>query len=106
PGVVDARAVATKSAATKSETTPQAAHETALRDRKDREAALEGRANAIATARLVAFGGVVVLLVAIAFAKLPSWVWLGVAGCVVAFGALVVIHARVHAQKDRATAAV
>jgi hypothetical protein len=86
--------------------TPREAHETALRARKEREGILEGRANAIATARLIAFGGAVVLLVAIAFASLPSWAWLGVVGCVLAFGTLVVVHARVHAHKDRALAAV
>lgn len=85
---------------------PKETHEAALAARKEREAALEGRASAIATARLAVFAAVVVLVAVIAFAHLPQLAWLGVIALVLAFAALVVVHARVHARKDRALAAV
>ena len=68
-------------------------------------ASLEARANAVATARLVVFGGAIALLAAIVFAHLPSGAWLGVVGLVLAFGGLVVVHARIHAAKERRVAA-
>ncbi|MBX3187392.1 MAG: DNA mismatch repair protein MutS [Labilithrix sp.] len=84
---------------------PREIHQAALAARNEAVAALEARANAIATARLVVFLGAVALVAAIAFAELPSGAWIGLAGLVVAFGALVVIHARVHAKKERKLAA-
>lgn len=85
---------------------PREIHEAALAARKEREAALESKAAGIATARLVVFLGAVGLVAAIAFAHLPTASWLGVVALLVAFAALVVVHARVHADKDQALAAV
>jgi hypothetical protein len=85
---------------------PRATHERARRERQEGVAALDRRANAIATARLVVFLGGVALLAAIAWLHLPEGAWLGVVASVVGFGALVVLHARVHTTKDRADAAV
>src|SRR5690606_11329504 len=72
----------------------------------EREAALEKRASTIATLRLVTFFAGVALVIGIAFAGLPPATWYALGAVVVAFGALVVVHARVHAAKDRALAAV
>jgi hypothetical protein len=84
---------------------PRKIHETALKARNEVVASLEARANVVATARLVVFGGAIALLAAIVFAHLPSGTWLGVVALVLAFGALVVVHARIHAAKDRELAA-
>jgi len=84
---------------------PREIHEAALAARKGVVAALEARANVIATARLVVFAAAVVLLAAIAFAHLPSGSWLGVVALVVLFGVLVVVHARVHGVKEQRVAA-
>ena len=92
-------------------TTPQASseprpiHEKALAARNAVVTALEARASLIATARLVVFGGALALLAAIVFAHLPSEAWMGLLGLVLAFAALVVLHARVHAAKERQLAA-
>lgn len=85
---------------------PKETHEKALAARKEELGGLERRAGAIATARLVVFVGAIVLVVAIAWVKLPSPSWFGVVALVFAFGALVVVHARVHAKKDEKLAAV
>ncbi|MDB4934713.1 MAG: MutS-related protein family 1 [Labilithrix sp.] len=85
---------------------PQEIHQAALKARSEVVASLEARANVIATARLVVFGGAIALLAAIVFAHLPSNTWLGVVGLVLAFGVLVVVHARVHEAKERKVAAV
>ena len=87
-------------------TGPREIHEAALAARKESSAALESRANGIATARLVVFGGAVVLLGAIVFAHLPSGTWLGVVGLVLLFGVLVVLHAKIHSAKEEKLAAV
>ena len=84
---------------------PRKIHEAALKARNEVVASLEARANVVATARLVVFGGAIALLAAIVFAHLPSGTWLGVVALVLAFGALVVVHARIHAAKDRELAA-
>jgi ABC-type multidrug transport system fused ATPase/permease subunit len=84
---------------------PREIHEAALKARNDVVASLEARANLIATARLLVFGGSIALLAAIVFAHLPSGTWLGLVGLVLAFGTLVVVHARVHAAKERQVAA-
>lgn len=84
---------------------PREIHEAAAKARNEVVASLEARANLIATARLVVFGGAIALLAAIVFAHLPSGTWLGFVGLVLAFGALVVIHARVHGAKERQVAA-
>ena len=84
---------------------PREIHETALKARNEVVAALEARANVIATARLVVFLGALGLLAAIVFAHLPSGSWFGLLGLVLAFGALVVLHARIHTAKERKVAA-
>jgi hypothetical protein len=84
---------------------PREIHEAALAARNQAVAALEARANAIATARLVVFFGAITLVAAIAFARLPSGAWAGLVALVVAFGALVVVHAKVHGAKERKLAA-
>ncbi len=88
-----------------SEPGPRKIHEAALKARSEVVASLEARANAVATARLVVFGGAIALLAAIVFAHLPSGTWLGFVGLVLAFAALVVVHARIHAAKERKAAA-
>ena len=84
---------------------PRHIHEAALKARNEVVASLEARANVIATARLLVFGGALALLAAIVFAHLPSGTWLGFVVLVFAFGALVVVHARVHEAKERKVAA-
>lgn len=85
---------------------PREIHEAALAARKEREAALEAKASTIGNARLVMALAAIALVAAIAFASLPTVAWVGVVGLVLAFAALVVVHAKVHAQKDQALAAV
>ena len=73
---------------------------------RERDAnALEARARLIGMARLVvafaAIGGVG----GIVWGGLPAATWYGIGLLVVAFVALIVVHARVHAAKDRAVAA-
>jgi hypothetical protein len=84
---------------------PREIHEAALAARKAVVAALEARANGIATARLLVFGAAIALVVAIVWAHLPSGSWLGVVGFVVLFGALIVLHARIHGAKEKKVAA-
>ena len=84
---------------------PRQIHEKAFAARTAVVTSLESRANMIATARLVVFGGALALLATIVFAHLPSGAWLGLLGLVLAFAALVVIHARVHGAKERQLAA-
>jgi len=66
----------------------------------------EARARTIGTARLFIAVGAVALLVAGVWGPLGEVAGLGVALCVVAFGALVVVHARVHAAAERARLAL
>ncbi len=87
-------------------TGPREKHEAALAARKATAEALEARARLIGNARLIAALGAIGLVGAIAFANMPGETWFGVVALVIVFGALVVIHARVHAQKDKATAAM
>ena len=84
---------------------PREIHEAALKARSEVVASLEARANLIATARLLVFGGAIALLAAVVFAHLPSRTWLGLLGLVFAFAVLVVVHARVHEAKERKLAA-
>lgn len=84
---------------------PRETHERALSERKRALEELDARASRIATARLVLFFAVVVLVGAIAWAHLPPAAWGGVVLGVILFVALVVVHARVHEEKDRKTAA-
>jgi hypothetical protein len=85
---------------------PRETHEAALAARRATADALEAKARWIGNARLVAALGAIGLVGGIAFARLPSQAWLAVTVLVLAFGALVVVHARVHAQKDKALAAM
>lgn len=85
---------------------PRETHEAALAARKETAAALESKARAIGNGRLFAALGAIGLLGAIAFTPLPKNTWLGVVLLVVVFGVLVVVHARVHVQKDKAVAAM
>jgi uncharacterized membrane protein len=84
---------------------PGEIHEAALKARSEVVASLEARANLVATARLVVFGGAIALLATIVFAHLPSAAWLGFVGLVLAFAVLVVLHARIHEAKERKVAA-
>jgi ABC-type multidrug transport system fused ATPase/permease subunit len=85
---------------------PREIHEAELAARKDALRALETRANAFATARLLVFGAALAVLLAIGFGKLPDSAWGLVAALVVVFAALVVVHARIYAAKERKSAAV
>lgn len=85
---------------------PRSTHQAALAARKANAEALEAKANAIGNGRLVAALGAIGLVIAIVFAHLPRETWFGVLACVLGFGVLVIVHAKVHAQKDRATAAM
>jgi hypothetical protein len=86
-------------------TGPREIHDKSLAERQQEASVLRSRANAIANGRLVVFGAFLAMLVAVAWAHLPSYAWLGVVGLVGAFGALVVIHARVHGELEHKLAA-
>ncbi len=80
---------------------------TAGRDARSRDVAHEERrAAAVGTARLLVAVAVVALLVAMVWAHLPSAGWGAVIALVAGFVALVVVHAGIHARKDRAAAAL
>lgn len=86
---------------------PRETHETALAARRDELAELERKAGGIASARLVVFLLAIGILAAVVFvSSMPSGSWMGVVGALLAFGALVVVHARIHARKDEKQAAV
>ena len=85
---------------------PRETHEALLASKKESAAGLEGRARTIANARLVAAMGAVVLLGIVVFGHPPAGSWLGIVALVVVFGFLVVVHARIHAAKDKAMAAM
>ncbi|MBX3215478.1 MAG: DNA mismatch repair protein MutS [Labilithrix sp.] len=87
-------------------TAPREKHEAALAARRARAEALESKARAIGNGRLAAALGAVGLVGAIAFANVPREAWLGVVALVLIFAALVVVHARIHSQKDKAAAAM
>jgi hypothetical protein len=65
----------------------------------------EARARLIGNARIVVILAIVALVGAIVWAPLPSIAWQGVIALVVGFVVLVVVHARVFDQKERAAAA-
>lgn len=85
---------------------PREVHEAALAERKRAVEAKDARASVIATARLVTFLGALGLLAAVTWAKLPSGSWMGVVALAVAFAVLIVVHSRVHGEKERLEAAV
>lgn len=85
---------------------PTEVHDKARSERQVDAAGLTARANTVATVRLLVFGGLVALVMAIAFAHLDPVAWNGVVVLVLLFGALVVWHARIHAALERKQAAV
>lgn len=85
---------------------PRETHEAALAARKETADALESKARAVGNGRLFAALAAIVLLGAMVFAQLPKNAWMGVVLLVILFGVLVVIHARIHAQRDKALAAI
>ena len=87
-------------------TGPREKHEAALAARKATAEALESKARLIGNARLAVALGAIGLVGAIAFANVPGETWSAVTALVLVFGILVVLHARVHMQKDKATAAM
>ena len=77
------------------------------REQRSREVAgFEDRARAIGTARLVLAVLALVLVGGLVWGRLGSWAGWAVAADVVAFVALVVVHARVHDARERASAAL
>jgi hypothetical protein len=87
-------------------TAPREKHTAALEARKTAAGARESEARVVGNARLLVAIGTLVLLGAITFAKTPRGTPLAVVVLVLLFGALVVVHARIHTQKDRANAAM
>jgi MutS domain V len=69
-------------------------------------AGLEARARSLAGARLLVAGAACALLGGIVWAHLGPAAWLGMAGLALGFVALVIVHARVHDQAERARAGV
>jgi hypothetical protein len=66
----------------------------------------ERRARSIGTARVLVAVAAVAILVGIVWGPLGQGAWWGVVAAVVIFAALVLVHARLHAAADRATAAL
>jgi hypothetical protein len=87
-------------------TGPREKHEAALGARRAAAEALDSKARLVGNARLFVALGALGLIGAIAFAHTPHVAWVGIAVLVVAFGALVVVHARILAQQDKAHAAM
>jgi len=81
-------------------------HERALAERKEAAAAREREARLVSNARLFVALGAVAMLGALVFARLPQEGWLVLFALVAAFVALVIVHARIHARKDKALAAM
>ncbi|MCL2723620.1 MAG: DNA mismatch repair protein MutS [Polyangiaceae bacterium] len=84
---------------------PREIHENALSERRQAAGRLRARANAIANVRLILILAIIALIIAFAWAHLPRYAWLGVLGLVIAFGAIVIVHARVHTELERMLAA-
>jgi hypothetical protein len=77
------------------------------RDARARDVAREeARATAVGTARLVVAVAIVGLLIGMVWWHLPSAGWLGVIALAGGFIGLVMVHAAIHARKDRAGAAL
>ena len=75
--------------------------------KRTREAAAEeARSRTVGMARLVVAAAFFVVVGAIIWVPLPTEAWGGVGACVLAFAALVVVHARTERGKERATAAL
>ncbi len=69
-------------------------------------ASLTARANLISTLRVVAFLAAIVGVGFMVWSPLPPAAWAAPIAAMVAFFALVVVHARVHERRERAVAAV
>jgi hypothetical protein len=82
----------------------RAAYEKGKEERTREVAAREGSSRSLGALRLVVFAGMIVLVGAIIWVPLPSTAWLGELALVLGFATLVVIHARVEGQKQRARA--
>ncbi len=77
------------------------------RDERQRDVdELSGRASRVSTVRLVVAIAIIALVAAIVWAPLPRSAWGAVAALVATFIGLVIVHARIHARRDRALAAV
>ncbi len=74
--------------------------------RADAAAARASRANAISTLRVVTFLGAIVGVGLMVWAGLPPAAWALPIGLAAAFFVLVVVHAKVHDERERALAAV
>ena len=83
----------------------RAVYDRGRKARAEEERALDGRSRIIGLVRLVLALATLATIGAIVWAPLPRTTWAGVGAMVVAFLALVIVHARVHAAKDRASAA-
>jgi hypothetical protein len=68
--------------------------------------ALESRSRAIATARLTLAAAALAILAGIVWWRLGPQAWAALGGIVAAFVALVLVHARVHDARERASAAL
>ena len=91
-----------KSRAGDARATYLAGREARARDVRD----AERRARSIGTARVVVVLVAVAIVVGIVWGPLGQGAWWGVVAVVVIFGALVLVHGRVHAAAERATAAL
>ena len=65
--------------------------------------ALESRSRAVATARLALAAGALGILAGIVWGRLGVQAWAGLVGVVAAFVVLVVVHARIHDARERAS---
>jgi hypothetical protein len=84
----------------------RAAYEAGREARAREVAALESRSKAIATARLSLAAAALALLAGVVWWRLGSPGWAGLGAVVVAFVALVFVHARVIEARERAAAAL
>ena len=85
---------------------PKSTYERALGEHRAHLTALESRSRTLATLRLVAALGAIVLIGAIVWAPLPREAYAGVLALALAFAALVVTHARVHRNLEDTGAAI
>ncbi len=81
-------------------------YEARRRARAEEAAGLAARANLISTLRVLAFVGAIVGVGLMVWTKLPPAAWALPITLVGAFFGLVVVHAKVHDQRERAEAAV
>ncbi|MBV9949668.1 MAG: DNA mismatch repair protein MutS [Myxococcales bacterium] len=86
--------------------TPLPTHEAGRAERGAELARLERRANRIATVRLVLAGACLFFLVAGAWGRSAPWPWEGLGLAILGFIVFVIVHARVHDDMARASAAL